>query len=123
MRKVILTGLLFVLILALAAFGWLRRASGDLRKFDGAELHVTVSGAPATCSLSRRGGKSENVMSCANVAAFFRDELQLPQGVKYYVVDSGNSHREEINALVSAMKASGYPPIGVMAVFISEPGV
>jgi hypothetical protein len=121
MRKVIITSLLGVSILGLAAFGWLRYVSRDARKFDEAEVAVRVSGSPAVCGVTLRNEKVRRVVPCENIEEYFREELHLPLGVKYYVVDSGDSHRQEIHTLVSSMRASGYPPVGVVAVFISEP--
>jgi hypothetical protein len=93
----------------------------DARKFDGAQVVVEVSGSSTECKVSIRSEKVGRVVACGRLVEYFGDQLHLRPGTKYYFVDSGNSHRGEINALVSAMKASGYPPVGVMAVFISEP--
>jgi hypothetical protein len=82
----------------------------DARKFDEAEVAVTVSGTAAECKVSLGKEKIGRVVSCGSMEEYFRDELHLPTGVKYYVLDSGNSHRQEVNTLVSRMSASGYPP-------------
>jgi hypothetical protein len=98
-----------------------RETPFDARKFDGAQVVVEVSGSSTECKVSIRSEKVGRVVACGRLVEYFGDQLHLRPGTKYYFVDSGNSHRGEINALVSAMKASGYPPVGVMAVFISEP--
>jgi hypothetical protein len=94
----------------------------DARKFDEAQVVVEIGGSPTECKVSIRSEKVGRVVVCGSLVEYFYDQLHLKPGTKYYFVDSGNSHRSEISALVSTMKASGYPPVGVMAVFISEPG-
>jgi hypothetical protein len=121
LRQAIVKGLLGVLILGLATFGWFRYVSRDSRQFDEADVAVRVSGKPAECEVSRRQEKVRALVRCDGLAKYFQNELRLSQGVKYYFVDGGNSHREEIEALGSTMAASGYPAVGIMAVFISEP--
>jgi hypothetical protein len=121
LRKATVTTLIGVGILGLAAFGWLQYAPKGLRRFDDAPVTVTISGAPAACKVSLRGEKLSHTVSCESVEEYFQNQLHLPRGTKYYFVDSGNSHRSELEPLVSKMRASGYPPVGTIGVFISEP--
>jgi hypothetical protein len=120
MRKTIVA-LIVVFILGLAPLGWLLYISRDARRFDEAQVSVTIRGTPAVCKVSPRSEKEGQVVSCGSVADYFRNQLHLPRGTKFYLVAGGDSRRADLDAVGLALKESGYRSVGTMAAFIVEP--
>ena len=122
MRNIVVAVLIGVCVLGTVAFGWLRYTSMDARKFDNTQVVVTFSGAPTKCTVSLRDSSESHALPCADVSAYFRDQLRLPPGAMFATRDFGNTHGVEISTLISALKESGYRSVGVTRVaFITKP--
>jgi hypothetical protein len=120
MRKVFLGIVIGACILGLAYYAWLFYISRDARKLDSVKVFVTFHSTPAQCEIRMGVAAARHALPCGEVQSYIRDDLKLPVGATFAMIDLGNSGAE-IASLNSALEAAGYRSAGTIKAFITEP--
>ena len=121
MRKIILAVSAVVSVLLVGAFSWYLYISKDARRRDSAQFAIAFRKDLAQCTVSQRDFSHAHALACESVETYIRDQLKVPPGARFVIVDLGDSPRTETDLLASTLQQHGYRLVGRLSAIISEP--
>jgi len=120
--KILAAGVIALLVLVVAGYGWWRLQTRAARAFDRAAVLVVISDHGNGCRVLRAGSVLKEGLLCTEVGPYLSDQLKLAKRSAIAISLGGKVDPTVVSDLNTELSRRGYESAGVIRIgFITEP--